>query len=194
MTPLRWRLLIRLQLGWARCNVVTALVLALLPIGAACWLLATAHAGARAEALQQVLMDQRRQLAAPRQASPAVPADVAALTAFTDVLGEPSGTERYLGTVLAAARQHQITVAEGRYRISWDAAAQIERYAIRLPVTGRDVDIRLFCDQVLRALPFASLDVVELKRGAVTDGVLSATLEWTLLLHAGPASGVGPRP
>ncbi len=194
MTPLRWRLLLWLQLGWARCNVVTALVLALLPIGAAAWLLATVHADARAEALQRVLMDQRRQLAVPRQATPAVPTDVSALTAFTDVLGEPSGTERYLGIVLAAARQHQVTVSEGRYRISLDAAAQIDRYTMRLPVTGRDIDIRLFCDQVLRALPFASLDVVELKRSTVTDSVLSATLDWTLLLHPGLASQVGAPP
>ncbi|MDH4393570.1 MAG: hypothetical protein QE285_19375 [Aquabacterium sp.] len=194
MTPLRWRLVIWLQLGWVRCNVVTALVAALLPIGAVAWLLATAHVHARVDALQQVLMDQRRQRAVPRQAVPAVPADMAALAAFTDVLGEPSGTERYLGTVLAAARQHRVTVAEGRYRISLDAAAQIDRYAIRLPVSGRDVDIRLFCDQVLRALPFASLDVVELKRSAVSEGMLSATLEWTLLLHAGQTSAVGTPP
>ena len=194
MTPWLWRLWLGLQLGWARCNVVTALALALLPVGAGAWLLATAHASARTEALRQVLADQHRQLAAPRQAAPAVPAGVAALTAFTDLLGEPSATERYLGTVMAAARQHQVTVAEGRYRISADAAAQIDRYAIRLPVTGRDVDIRLFCDQVLRALPFAALELVELKRSAVTDGMLVATLEWTLLLHSGPPSEQGARP
>lgn len=203
MTGSNWRTVaLQAQIMLARAGAVAWVAGLLMALGlAACWWLASQPRRAT-EALDATLVSVQARLQARAQAALRAPVVAqgdaanarAPLQAFQAVLGEPSATEAYVRLLFAAARRHEISLDQGEYRWQVDAIAQTERYQIRLPIKGSYAAVRGFCEQVLRDLPFAALDDLSLKRDAVADDTLTATVQFSLHLHPGAASAAVPMP
>ena len=192
---------LRARIGLDRLGGVAALAVALLLLGAAAWLALASRPETSADGLRQTLAQRQLQISAPAAAGTGAataqrPQPQQPLAAFYGVLGEPSATEADVKRLFEAARQSGLSLGQGEYRLQIDSGSQTERYQIRLPVKGDYAAIRHFCEQVLLALPFASLDELNLKRESIADDTLTATLQFSLHLHAGAATAAaaGSRP
>lgn len=181
------------QIALARAGAVAALAGLLLALGLGGWLLLLSQPRLATDTLQATLARAQARLRAPaleapRDAATEKTLQQTPLQAFHAVLGEPAATEAYVGQLFAAARRHEISLDQAEYRWQVDTKGQTERYQIRLPIKGPYAAVRGFCEQVLRDLPFASLDELSLKRDALADDTLTATVQFSLHLHPGAAS------
>lgn len=123
-------------------------------------------------------------LASPRQATVAPTPSLAEarLTAFYDNLGELQYVEQQLKTLFAIAGKHNLSLSQGEYKRAYDKDGRFFTYRVILPVSGQYPAIRQFAEQVLLAVPFASLDELSFKRNTVNQTALAANLQLTLYL------------
>lgn len=138
---------------------------------------------ARRDTLQQLLK------ADPKAAQDAAGSDP--LLSLMTQLGEGDRVEQYVQQVFATARATGIHLGEGEYRWMHEAHAETDRYQMRLPVKGRYAEIRVFCEQVLAELPFASLDDFSLKRDNIGEAEVEAQLQFSFHLHPSAAAQAG---
>jgi hypothetical protein len=191
MTGQDWRSLgLQAQIGLGRMGSMVVLAVLLPALGAGGLLALASQPPSSADTLRQALAQRQARLKTPAAAAPALPATQRQLAAFYAVLGEPSATEGHVRALFDAARRNEIGLGQGEYKLQVDASSQTERYQIRLPIKGRYAAIRSFCEAVLRELPFASLDELDLKREEVADETLTAMIQFSLHLHPGAASDV----
>lgn len=85
----------------------------------------------------------------------------------------------------AAARQG-LQLAQGDYRRVHDGATHLVGYQVTYPVKGSYLQLRRFIDQLLRDVPIASLDEVNLRRDTVGQAEVQATVRVTLHLKEAP--------
>ena len=175
-----------LRWGWVR--VLAACVLA---------------AGAVLLAMQLVQLsrseaDLKSQLAARRdtlqqlvKADPKAAQSASGMDPLLSLLGEGDRVEQYVQQVFAIARATGIHLGAGEYRWMREAHADTDRYQMRLPVKGRYAEIRIFCEQVLAELPFASLDDFSLKRDNIGEAEVEAQLQFSFHLHPSAAAQAG---
>jgi hypothetical protein len=156
--------------GALACLLGAAALAWLLPQGR---LLAAVHADAMRAATQPVAV-----LAAPTTPD-------ANLAAFQRALGERRYAEQQLRTLFALAAKSGLTLQQGDYRSAFDPAARVHTYQVTLPVRGSYKSIWRFAMMALAAIPFASLDEVNLRREAVGDASIDARLRFTLYLRDG---------
>jgi hypothetical protein len=91
------------------------------------------------------------------------------LEQFMSTLGDPQHSEQQIQSLFAIAKGLQLSLPQGSYRFNCDAGQEVCRYRIELPVRGSYVRIRSFLDELLMAIPFASIDDLTFKREAITD-------------------------
>lgn len=120
--------------------------------------------------------------APPVTAAPPLPPAEQRLQQFHDALGESRYAEQQLKTLFALAAKNSLTLRQAEYKFAYDKNGLFHTYAVALPVKGPYTAIRPFCEQVLLAIPFASLDAVDFKRDAVNNPTLDAKLRFTLYL------------
>jgi hypothetical protein len=104
------------------------------------------------------------------------------LSAFYDVLGETRYVEQQIKTLFAIAEKTGLILNLADYKFAEDKNGRFQTYQIVLPVKGSYGAIRQFCEQVLLAIPFASLDEMHFKRDGIASGTLEARLRLTLYL------------
>jgi len=192
MTALALRIrLLQGRLALDRFGWTNLAALALLIAGAAACLILLPNLEdqliARREALtdlQSRLRHEVRQGVAKPQAAPTN------LGAFRATLGDVRQADQALKTIFAEADHQLLALDEAEYRLVYEKAGGFYAYSVRLPVKGSYLALRIFCEQVLLALPYASLDEIAFKRRAAGETEIEARLHFTLYL-AGPPDYAG---
>ncbi|EHP44248.1 transmembrane protein [Cupriavidus basilensis OR16] len=122
-------------------------------------------------------------LAVPHQPSQTRRAATAqGLAAFYGALGQYATVEDEIGILFRIAGESGLSLRQAEYRASFDRSGAFYTYQIVLPVRGPYRSVRQFCEEVLNAIPFASLDEVKFKRGAIGEPTIEAKLQFTLFL------------
>jgi len=180
-------LLARLALG--RLGLSAAIAGLLIVVGAAGLLWFTPHLRAEEAAQQQRLLRAERSLRAADNAAVVVAPSVVEerLAKFHDTLGERRYAEQQVKTLFAIAAKTGLGLDQAEYKSVFDKNSNTHAYQIRMPVKGPYAAIRHFCEQMLLAIPFASLDEISFKREAIGSEVLEAKLRITLYLADAPA-------
>ncbi len=158
-------------------GLVGQLALALLALSFAVQQLALDPAQARARRLAEELERHAGQ-AAPGGASAPLSSK---LDTFYAYLQRGEGTTDWLAKLYAIGKATGVELRSATYQTP--AAAQtprIERYEMRLPVSGTYPQVREFIDRALAEIPVLSLDQMTVKRDERRDGVLQAELKMTL--------------
>lgn len=174
------------RLGWS--NVLAGL---LASVGAVAWLWGIPRLEQQTAARQTALLAAQKTLASapPVPTAPVMPVAEQRLQQFYDVLGESRFAEQQVKTLFALAAKNDLALNQAEYKFAANKNGLFHTYAISLPVKGQYAAIRPFCEQVLLAIPFASLDEIDFKRDAVGNPNLDAKLRFTL--HLDNVGGMG---
>jgi hypothetical protein len=95
--------------------------------------------------------------------------------------------------LFAIAKGLQLTLPQGSYRFNCDSGNEVCRYRIELPVRGSYVRIRSFLDELLMAIPFASIDDLTFKREAITDEDIDVRVSLSLYTRNNLNLATGPK-
>lgn len=107
------------------------------------------------------------------------------LADFYAVLGQQRYAEQQVKLLFDLAAKNGLTLNQGEYKTTRDAASGVSTYQIILPVRGSYTAIWKFALQALRAMPFAALDEVAFRRETIADATVEARLRLTLYLKDG---------
>lgn len=107
------------------------------------------------------------------------------LAAFYETLGERRYAEQQLRTLFSIAERSGLKLAQGDYKLRYDAPSRSWRYQLVLPVRGSYAALRGFTEKLLVAIPFASVDQLGFSRQAIGDPLLDARLRVTFYLGDG---------
>jgi len=181
---------LHLQLTLKRFGLANILALALPIAACAGYFGLMPELRARDAAAAASLTKANQSLASSRTASaPAPSATEQNLQNFYDLLGDSRYAEQQVKTLFAIAAKNSLTLNQAEYKLAYDKSGAFRTYTIVLPVHGQYGAIRSFCQQVLLAIPFASLDQVDFKRDSVNNANLEAKLRLTLYLDGSTSSG-----
>lgn len=184
-----------LRLGWLKGATALLLAFALLA-----WLWALPLWHDRLDARQAAIAAARQRLAAPPAVATAdaAAADNAAaainLAQFRATLGDARGVEAHLQKIYAIARQSGIGVEQAEYRCAAAGHGQFQACQLNLPLHAGYASVRRFAEQVLRDMPFVSLDEFAVRREDVRDAQPQARLRFTLHLAPVPGQPTEVRP
>ena len=81
------------------------------------------------------------------------------------------------------ATAHGLQMPSGEYRMEQRADDPLARYQLTLPLQGRYESLRRFLAQLLRELPSAALDDVQIQREESGDGRLTARVRLSIYLR-----------
>lgn len=178
-------LLLRMRIGLAASSPVALGALAVIAIagGTLAWSLQARDLLGR----ERVLARQAAALPV-RQVEPA--SDHALednLALFRQTLGERRYAEQQVRALFGLADKAGLVLRQGEYREVYNQNARLYAYQVTLPVKGNYRAIWEFALQVLRAVPFASLDDIGFTRDAIGDPNVEARLRFTFYLADRPA-------
>jgi len=131
---------------------------------------------------QAELADLQARLRHEAHQAPAAPREQSNLAAFQSTLGNVRRAEEAVRTLFGEADRQLLQLDEADYKLSYERAGGFYAYSLQLPVKGSYLAIRLFCEQVLLALPFVSLDEISFKRREAGETTLDVKLRFTLYL------------
>jgi len=188
MKRLDWRALgLQLQIMLRRIGAIPAVACVMVVLGLAGWVALAVLPNAESAALARQFHEAQQQLrATPTRASEA-DAPQRALLAFDQVLGERSSVDPSLRKLFDEARRLGLGLEQGEYRWQSDRSSVTDRYQVRLTTKGSYSAVRAFCERTLLAVPFASLDELNLRREAIDDDAVMASLLFTLHLRGAAA-------
>ncbi len=106
------------------------------------------------------------------------------LTAFYAGLPTAAGALEAIAMIQRAADANGVTLAQGEYRLSRDAGAQLMRYQITLPARSDYPRLRAWLSDVMNAVPSASLDELSLRRDDAARDAVDARVRLTLFMRA----------
>lgn len=107
------------------------------------------------------------------------------LQRFYSLLPTRESAPHWLGIVFSVARANALSLEQGEYKMKADRNGRLQSYEIGLPVRGTYVQIRSFVGDVLEQVPALALDEIVIKRGAISDARIDASIRFTLFLNAG---------
>jgi hypothetical protein len=182
------RLLLRVELGLRAVNPLSLLTVGVWLVSAVLllWLVPAGREelrSLRSEMLQKQ-SPQWRQLSQAPDSSDALAQRN--LDAFNSSLGDARHVEQQLHTLFVIAKDLKMTLPQGQYKLNCEPGAAVCRYKIHFPLKGSYLQIRLFGEQALQAIPFASMDELSFRRESVSDGEVESHLTITLYLQARP--------
>jgi len=143
---------------------------------------------AQEQAHESALRAAHRHSREPVVASDTLPVAPRHLREFHAALGDVHRTDDALKTIFAAGERSRLVLDQADYKLAYDKGGRFWTYAVQLPVSGSYAAIRAFSEQVLLALPYASLDEIDFHRKDIAQPTLDARLRFTLHLE-GPAEG-----
>lgn len=187
--------LLRMRLTLMKAGAANVLIATLVLLACAACLIALPYAKEHLRAQQQVLVQlQQARDVVPVPPAPA-PRDVGAarLAKFYDKLGERNYAEQQLKVLFAIADKKGLKLRQADYKWVEEGAGRFITYRISLPVQGSYGAIQQFCEQVLLAIPFSSLDQLSFKRETVGNNIIDAQLNFTLYL-SDQAPGTAAQP
>ena len=103
---------------------------------------------------------------------------------FYRLLPAKTSAPDWLRIIFAAARAQSLVLEQGEYKMKVDKSSRLLAYEIGLPVRGNYVQIRKFVADVLEQIPAAALDEIIIKREAIGDPRIDASIRFTLFLTA----------
>ena len=106
------------------------------------------------------------------------------LNRFHGFFPPADSSAQWLEVIEAAATRHGIELVSGQYRLERRPGERLARYEMTLPVSGSYAQIRGFMAQVLRDVPAAAIDNVQLRRDEGAGGRLTAGIRLSLHLQA----------
>jgi len=121
-----------------------------------------------------------------------LPAAAAHLKIFLENLGDSRYTEQQLQSLFVIARGLSLELPQGKYRMACEAGASFCKYQIELPIKGPYVRVRIFIEDLLMVIPFASLDDLSFRRETANDDEIEVRLAMTLFTRNAAAAAVGP--
>jgi hypothetical protein len=187
---LRMRLLearlILARLGWV--NLLAGICFAA-GLGA-CVLLLPELSGRLADR-QAELTELQAKLRREAHQAPSAPLVQSNLAAFRGTLGDVRQAEQAVRTIFSEADGQLLALDEAEYKLSYERAGGFYAYSLQMPVKGGYLAMRIFCERVLLALPFAALDDIAFKRRAAGETTLDVKLHFTLYLDGPPDYGAG---
>lgn len=134
---------------------------------------------ARNERLERQLALTQRNPSDPALVRASTPA--AKMAAFYHFLRTEHQTTDWLDRLYTAGQAAGVELRSADYRMQ-KTGTRIERYEIRLPVSGNYAQIRSFLQNALAEIPVLSLDEVKFKRERASDASVQADLRLTLHL------------
>ena len=159
-----------------RAHWPLALGLAMAIAGALLWLLA-----ARPLAQDnQRLHKQARAAAAAPQPVPAAHGSGERLKAYESRLPRTDAAVEWVARIHAIGTDAGLSLPSGDYRMERRADDRLVRYRVTLPVSGTYPQVRAFVVDVLRDVPAAALDDIQLRRDAA--GRIEARVRFSLFL------------
>jgi hypothetical protein len=175
-----------LRFGWGNVQVCA---LGAAALAVALWW--TPHAQGELASRQRALARATKELNAAndKDMAPPVSSNEQRLNGFYRALGERRYAEQQVKTLFAVAAKTNLSLNQADYRQAFDKSGQFHTYQVTLPVKGSYGAIRQFCDQVLLAIPFASLDQMNFKRDAIGSNLVEAQLRFTFYL-TDPTPGI----
>lgn len=102
------------------------------------------------------------------------------LTTFYDYFPAEQSLPDWLEKIHAIAKDNDLLLKQGDYRITRDKGGKLLRYQAKLPLNGSYLNIRKFISSLLVEIPTASLDNVKFERQKIGDSAIEATIELTL--------------
>ena len=113
---------------------------------------------------------------------------------FQNVLGTRDDTEKHVAKLLAIAHETRVPIVKAEYRRAYNESGRYYSYQVTLPFRGGYEPVRRFCEEVLRVLPFASIDAVVFSRHAASATELESKVIVTFFLSdtAAPATAGTP--
>lgn len=183
-----------LQLWCARIGIVRAAAVLLCMAAAVVSSLWLPHLRSDAAAIHNALGLAQHQLLLPvtshESASESGPDHLAELY---DALGDKRHAEQQLKTLFDLAQKNALRLSTADYKTPADKNSRLQIRQITLPVKATYPAIRQFAEQVLLAIPFASLDELHFKRDAIGSPLLDARLRFSLYLLESPAMADDPK-
>lgn len=128
------------------------------------------------------LLPERVPNPSPAPSRSGAPSGRTGLEAFAATLGDKTEVGRHLKQLFDIARASGVELDQGEYKWLEERSLEVLTLQIVHPVKGSYPDIRTFCESALRALPFLSLDEVEIRREGAGAEVSGASLTWTMFL------------
>lgn len=188
------RLLLQARLGLARHGGLALLAVALCVAGGAGWLWFIPHQRAVVAALQAAIDSQKQALLKTPATPQAPPLSEAQsnLLAFYAALGTRPAAMEQVRSLFDLAREAGIVLEKGEYKSAYSLASRSHGYQVLLPVSGSYSAIRRFCEKVLLAIPFSTLDEISFWREGIAAGPLQARLRFTLHLGDAPTPRTAP--
>jgi hypothetical protein len=168
------------RLGWPGLAGLAMLALALV----FCASMVLPHRAERDAALEnslQLRASVRRALLHPEAQKPG---RAQQLRTFYSLFPAADTLPDWLGRIYAAANRRGLPLELGQYKASRDPGARLMRYQLIFPVKGGYAAVRGFIGEVLREVPTAALDDLELKRDSIGSDVIEARLRMTLFITA----------
>jgi Tfp pilus assembly protein PilO len=92
---------------------------------------------------------------------------------------------KWLGMMMEIAVRNGITLNHGDYAVVRDAAGQLRRFRITLPVQGTYPQIRKYLATLIADIPSMSLENVQFERKGIEDTDLKANIKLVLYLRQG---------
>lgn len=169
-------------LGWAKSILLMALLLA-----ATGWWVGVPYMQRQIYQLEErkLSLQANRQQLIQEKKEPPLDDNLVRLNAFHEMLGEKKHVEQQVKTILSLANESGINLKAGEYQLSENSAGKYFSYRVQLPVKASYSQIRKFTEQVLLAIPYASLDEMSFKREAVSGVAVDSKLVFTIYLSAG---------
>jgi hypothetical protein len=177
------------RLGWGN---TAAMLLSMLALAA--WTVPLPRARHELEDSQRTVERARaavQEAGAPKPAA-ALSTNEERLAAFYQALGERRYAEQQVKTLFALAEKNGLVLNQGEYRLASVKDGHFDTYQVTLPVKGSYGAVHKFYEQVLLAIPFASLDQMNFKRDTISSSAIEAQLRFTLYLGGGRNTLAGP--
>ena len=102
--------------------------------------------------------------------------------AFIATLGDKRDLNRYVATVFAHAKKHDIALAQAEYKLDFVKQGGFYTYQATLPVRGTYPQLRRFIDATLQSVPCAALEDVDFKRDQIGAPTTEAKLRFVFYL------------
>ena len=102
---------------------------------------------------------------------------------FYASLGETHYAEEQVSTLISLANKNGLIMGQTDYKLAENKNGNFQTYIVNVPIKGQYAAIRHFCDQVLLAIPFASLDELNFKRAAISNPIIETRVRFTLFLY-----------
>lgn len=103
---------------------------------------------------------------------------------FVKSLPGRSDVPQIMGSVVAIAAAAGLELERGSYEYVGSGDDAISRYRMSFPVTGSYPQVRQFVENLLATVPAIALDNVRIERDSISDQVIAADLQFTVLLGA----------